>query len=98
MKREKWDNLSQKEREKISKLVPDFVIELRASTDSLAELQAKMSEYIENGVRLGWLIHPKQKQVHVYRADGETEVLENPEILSGEDVLPGFELKVREIF
>jgi Uma2 family endonuclease len=98
VKREKWDGLSQKERAKISKLVPDFVIELRSSTDSLSELQTKMSEYIENGVRLGWLIDPKQKRVHVYRADGEIEALDNPEILSGEEVLPGFELKVREIF
>jgi Uma2 family endonuclease len=57
-----------------------------------------MTEYIENGVRLGWLIDTIERKVHIYRANGETEILENPEKISGEDVLPGFELEVREIF
>ena len=78
--------------------MPDFVIELRSSTDSLKTLQDKMREYIENGVSLGWLIDPKNKKVHIYRANGETEILDNPETVSGEDVLRGFELNVREIW
>lgn len=98
LKREKWDNLTEAEREKISRLVPDFVIELRSSTDALRNLQSKMREYIENGVRLGWLIDPKNKKVYVYRANGETEILDNPETVSGEDVLKNFELNVREIW
>lgn len=57
-----------------------------------------MREYIENGVKLGWLIDPKNRKVHIYRANGEVEVLENPEKLNGEDVLVGFELNVQEIF
>lgn len=98
LRREKWDGLSGKERRKISKIVPDFVIELRSSTDSLAELQTKMREYIENGVALGWLIDPRKKQVHIYRVNGEIEVLDNPTIISGENVLRNFELNVRQIF
>jgi Uma2 family endonuclease len=98
MKREKWDRLNDSERKKTSRMVPDFAIELRSSTDSLKTLQAKMREYIENGVRLGWLIDPKNRKVHIYRANGEVEVLQNPEKLSGEDVLSGFELNVQEIF
>lgn len=98
VKRDKWDNLTAAQREKVSRIIPDFVIELRSSTDSIKVLQAKMREYIENGVRLGWLIDPKNRKVHVYRANGETEILQNPEKLSGEDVLLGFELNVREIF
>lgn len=98
LKREKWDKLNRTERAKISKLVPDFVIELRSATDSLKDLQAKMLEYIENGVELGWLIDPQKKQVHVYRAQGEAEILNNPETLSGEDVLKEFELNVRQIW
>ena len=78
--------------------MPDFVIELRSATDSIKKLQSKMREYIENGVKLGWLIDPDNKKVCIYRANGETEVLKNPEKLSGEDVLKGFELNVREIF
>ena len=57
-----------------------------------------MRKYTENGVRLGWLIDPKNRKVYVYRANGETEILQNPEKLSGEDVLVGFELNVSEIF
>ena len=95
---EKWNSFSDSEKKKVSKITPDFVIELRSSTDSVKTLQAKMREYIENGVRLGWLIDPDNKKVHIYRANGETEILQNPETLSGEDVLVGFELNVQEIF
>ncbi len=97
MRREKWDSLTEEQRKKVSRIIPDFVIELRSSTDSLKPLQAKMREYIENGIKLGWLIDPKNRKVHIYRANGEVEILQNPEILSGEDVLAGFELNVQEI-
>lgn len=56
-----------------------------------------MQEYIENGVRLGWLIDRKNKRVEIYRINRDVEVLENPTSLSGEDVLPGFVLDLREI-
>ena len=79
-------------------LCPDFVLELRSESDTLASVQRKMEEYLENGARLGWLIDDIQKRVHIYRPNQPPEVLENPEIVSGEAVLPGFELKVREIW
>ncbi len=80
-------------------LVPDFVIELRSSQrDSLSKLQAKMLEYRDNGVRLGWLINPQDRQVEIYRIDREVEILESPSTLNGEDVLPGFSLDIRSIF
>ena len=96
--REKWDSFSAEQKKKVSKITPDFVIELRSATDSIKSLQAKMREYIENGVRLGWLIDADRKKVYIYRGNGEVEILENPETLSGEDVLIGFELNVQEIF
>lgn len=92
------EKLSLAERRKFARIVPDFVIELRSPSDALADLQNKMAEYIENGARLGWLIDPSEKKVHVYRANGEVEILENPEKVSGEDVLREFELSVREIW
>jgi len=98
MSRQKWDELSPSERRKFARVVPDFVIELRSPTDYLGDLEDKMTEYIENGVRLGWLIDPIERKVHVYRANGEIEILDNSEMVSGEDVLPGFELNVREIW
>ena len=95
--KERYDALSQKEREGFSHIAPDFVAELRSKSDRLKPIQVKMAEYIENGVRLGWLIDPYKKQVHIYRKNGEIEILENPKIVSGEDVLEGFELDLEEI-
>jgi len=97
--KERYFALSQEEREeRFARICPDFVIELRSKSDNLRKLQAKMREYIENGARLGWLIDPTEKKVHVYRADKTVEVLENPVKVSGESVLPGFELDLTEIW
>jgi Uma2 family endonuclease len=94
----RYETLTQKEREGFPPISPDFVAELRSKTDRLKPIQDKMAEYIENGVRLGWLIDPYKKQVHIYRKNGEIEILENPQTVSGEDVLEGFELDLEEIF
>ena len=98
MPREKWEAVPKIERKKFTKVVPDFVIELLSPTDSLFATREKMEEYITNGVLLGWLIDPEKKTVYVYRANGEIEVLKDPEKVLGENVLPGFELNVREIW
>ncbi len=92
------EKLSLAERRKFARIVPDFVIELRSPSDALANLQRKMREYVESGARLGWLIDPENKTVHVYRQNRESEILENPEMISGEDVLIDFELNVRAIW
>jgi Uma2 family endonuclease len=78
-------------------IAPDFVIELRSSTDRLKVAIAKMEEYIENGVRLGWLIDPQTENVHIYRLNGNHTTQTFDEKLSGEDVLPKFELDLRNI-
>lgn len=98
MPNEKYNSLSDDEKQTFSKIVPDFVIELRSPTDALRPIQNKMKEYIENGVRLGWLIDPKEKKVHIYRANGEVEILENPVLVSGENVLKDFALDVSRIW
>ncbi|MEH1919986.1 Uma2 family endonuclease [Nostoc sp.] len=78
-------------------LAPDFAVELRSASDSLKTVQQKMQEYIENGVRLGWLIDPQNQQVEIYRPGQEVEVLPSATSLSGEDVLPGFVLDLTQI-
>jgi len=83
--------------EKFLPMAPDFVVELRSATDSLKTLQRKMQEYIDCGVRLGWLIDPQNQQVEIYCLGQDVEVLECPTSLSGEDVLPGFVLDLTEI-
>ena len=79
-------------------LAPDFVIELRSASDRLKTLQDKMQEYIDNGVRLGWLLNPKDQAVEIYRMGKGIEVLHSPIEVSGEDVLPGFVLSLEGIF
>lgn len=78
-------------------IAPDFVAELRSATDNLEKLQRKMQEYIDNGVRLGWLIDPQNQRVEIYRPQQEVEILLAPTSLSGEDVLPGFMLDLAQI-
>jgi Uma2 family endonuclease len=97
VKIERWNALTPEEREKFPPICPDFVLELRSRTDSLAELQGKMQEYIQNGAALGWLIDRQNKRVEIYRPHQDVEILENPNSLSGEDVLSGFILDLTQI-
>jgi len=98
VKRKRWEALSKDQREGFAPLCPDFVIELRSRTDLLADLQAKMQEYIDNGACLGWLIDPIDKRVYVYRPSQPVEVLDDPALVSGDPILPGFALHVRELW
>ena len=70
------------------------MIELRSLTDQLKPLQEKMQEYINSGLLLGWLINIQDKQVEIYRLNQAVEVVNFPIDLSGEEVLPGFTLKL----
>jgi Uma2 family endonuclease len=95
---DRWNALTPEQQSKFPPIAPDFVIELRSPSDALADLEAKMQEYLDNGVRLGWLIDPQNQQVQIYRQGQPIEVLQSPTTLSGEDVLPGFVLNLRSIF
>jgi Uma2 family endonuclease len=98
VRQERWDALTSEQRKSFIPLSPDFVVELRSETDRMKTLRDKMKEYMENQVRLGWLIDRKNRKVEIYRLNREVEVLENPTILSGEDVLPGFVLDLTEVW
>ncbi|MGB3535836.1 MAG: Uma2 family endonuclease [Microcoleaceae cyanobacterium] len=89
---EKWNNLLLEDQERFPPICPDFVIELRSRTDQLEPLQMKMQEYLNSGLRLGWLINPQDQMIEIYRPENEVEVVLLPAILSGENVLVGFEL------
>ena len=96
--RARWESLTSKQRKGFVPLCPDFVIELRSESDSLPKLQAKMREYIDNGAKLGWLIDPQNRRVEIYRPEREVELLENPQKLSGEEILPEFVLNLRRVW
>lgn len=97
VKRERWEALTPEQQETFAPLSPDFVVELRSPSDSLKALQTKMQEYMDNGVRLGWLIDRKNQRVEIYRQGQEVEIVSSPATLSGEDVLPGFVLDLKDI-
>ena len=96
--KERWAELSDEEKRKFARIVPDFVVELRSPSDRLGYVQTKMREYMDNGVRLGWLIDPLRGRVHVYRPGAPVEELERPETMSGEPELPGFSLDLKPIW
>ncbi len=91
---DRWDSLTDEQRRKFPPIAPDFVIELRSQTDDIKPLQQKMAEYLAAGVQLAWLINPQQQQVEIYRLGKDVEVLNLPVELSGENLLPGFRVKL----
>lgn len=98
IKRERWNQLTPEQQKKFAPISPDFVVELRSESDSLTELQAKMQEYIENGVKLGWLIDRQQQRVYIYQSDRDVECLENPASVSSDFILPGLVLNLSKIW
>lgn len=90
IRRDRWEALSQEQRERFPPLCPDFVIELMSPSDSLSVIQSKMQEYTENGAQLGWLLNRTARQAEIYRPNQPVEILTSPQTLSGEAVLPGF--------
>ena len=94
IKKERWEALTPEQREKFPPIAPDFVLELMSPSDSLQDARNKMQEYINNGVKLAWLINRKMRQVEIYRIDKSVEILTSPLELSGEDILPGFILSL----
>ena len=66
-------------------------------SDEKYTLPAKMEKYLQNGVRLGWVVDPFTNQTTIYRPDIEPEVKSFDTELSGEDILPGFTVRLREI-
>lgn len=95
---ERWNALSIEDRKTFAPICPDFVVELRSESDRLVTLQEKLQSYVDNGARLGWLIDPHRKQVHIYRPSQIPEVITNPERVSGERILPGFILDLRPVW
>lgn len=98
VKRSRWEALTEEEREEFPSLCPDFVVEIRSRSDVLEVLQEKMQEYLANGAQLGWLIDPLEKKVYIYRPSAEVCCLEDPQMTSGEPILPGFTLDMQRLW
>ena len=98
IKREKWESLTAEQRKKFLPFCPDFAVELRSPSDTFTELNLKVLEYLENGMSLGWLIDPFKRKVYVYEPNQEVVILDNPETVSADPLLPGFMLNLTELW
>ena len=90
----RWNTLNDRQRKGFPPICPDFIIELRSQSDKLKPLQSKMQEYLASGLKLGWLIDPQNNQVEIYSKDRDIKIVQLPNQLSGENVLPGFTLNL----
>ena len=95
---ERWSALTATERQGFAHICPDFVVELLSPSDSLTETQAKLTEYLSNGARLGLIIDRKRRIVEVYRSGQPAEILTNPTEVSCEPELVGFILPLERVF
>ena len=95
--RSRWNELTRSEQQVFAPICPDFVVELRSPSDIVPELQAKLAEYIANGASLGWLLDPTDRKAWIYRPATPAACVEDPTILDGAPVLPGFRFDFREI-
>jgi Uma2 family endonuclease len=95
---ERWNALRPEERKKFVPLAPDFVIELLSESDELSFAKIKMEEWMENGVRLAWLLDPFEKTSYIYRQNQKVEIISGIVTLKGEDVLPDFGLDLSEVY
>ena len=90
---EKISKLTKEQRNIFAPVCPDFVIELKSKSDTIPELQNKMLKWIENGCKLAWLLIPEKEEAHIYRSDGNIKIVKGfNKKLSGENILPDFEL------
>ncbi|MEM6837746.1 MAG: Uma2 family endonuclease [Cyanobacteria bacterium P01_C01_bin.120] len=94
VEKSRWEALSPEQRRKFPPLCPDFVLELVSLSDNVNIVRTKMQEYLDSGLRLGWLIDPQTRQVEIYRPDQPVEALAAPDELSGDPVLPNLVLSV----
>ena len=95
--RSRLAELTREQKRKMLPLAPDFVVELMSPSDRISQTKRNMQMWIDSGVRLGWMIDPDRRIVHVYSGEG-IETLEKPHTLSGDPVLPGFILDLELIW
>lgn len=88
----RWNELSLTQKKKFAPVCPEFVVEIKSPTDSIDQLKSKMTEWMANGVKLGWLVDVEAETILVFKANESTStVTPFNQSLSGGDVLPGFE-------
>lgn len=85
-------------REGHCRIFPDLVVEVASPNDLYYDVQHKVQEYLTAGVTMVWVVDPPERSVMVYRRGGPVERLEENDQLSGDPVLPGFAVRVGDLF
>jgi Uma2 family endonuclease len=97
--KERWETLTDKEQKQFPPLCPDFVLELMSESDDLKEAKRKMKDdWMANGCRMAWLINPAKTTIYIYKQNTDIQIIKDfKQILSGDDVLVGFELNLEKL-
>ncbi len=98
IRRDRWDALTEEEREGFPPLCPDVVFEIASRSDSLPALRAKMQAYLTNGARLAVLVVPEALAVELSRPGRETRALTDARTVALDPELPGFVLELAPLF
>jgi len=77
---------------------PDFAVEILSKNDTVEETEEKITEYLEVGVPLVWMVDPKQRELRVYRGSLPGQVLRGEDEVQGDTALPGLRCRVKELF
>ncbi len=95
-----WDRVPGRKfpNEQVPPLVPDLAVEVISPSNTPKEMNEKLHEYFEKGVRLVWFVRPKARVVDVYTAADRFTRLTASMQLDGGDVLPGFSIQVGKLF
>jgi Uma2 family endonuclease len=97
VRKERYDRLTQDEKEGFGPLCPDFVAEIKSPSDTIKILQKKMEHYIENGAQLGWLFDIKKEKVYIYEPRKDVVIVDGFNTsLGGGDTLHGFQFDLKE--
>ena len=94
----KWEQLTPEQRRKFSPVYPGFMVEVKSPSDDVAALQAKMDDYLTNGMQLGFLLDVEAETAYIYRPGQPAETVQGYyQELRGEPVLPGFRFDLRPL-
>ncbi len=90
--------IDEMQRHSIAELVPDLAVEVISESNTRQEMTEKLSDYFQSGTRLVWYVYPSRREVDVYRSPDDRETLTRDQTITGGDVLPGFELDLKDLF
>ena len=77
---------------------PDIAVEVFSPSDTAAEMARKVAEYLAAGSQRVWVVYPRDRRVVVHRADGSILSYDGNDVITDEDLLPGFSLPLSDIF